>query len=66
MTSAEEGIGLGWEVEVTRLAWRSRCEDSTVHNLLIVINALVQWGGPAATAGLCGHIHLAGPKEIDL
>lgn len=40
MTSAEEGLKLGWEVEVTRLAWKSHCKDGTVNNLVIVINAV--------------------------
>lgn len=51
MTSAEEGVALGWEIEVTRLAWRSHCKESAVNNLVIVINA--SWcseEGPAATA----------------
>lgn len=51
MTSAEEGLKLGWEVEMIRLAWKSHCKDVSVNNLVIVINALgCSEDGPTAMA----------------
>lgn len=39
----KKGVESGWEVEFTRLAWRSHCKNITIYNVVRVINDL--WCG---------------------